>query len=105
VIRSTILMLVAAALVGCEPPATTTAGFVVAVDSQSVTTVDSFTLRTEDGSLLEFRVGAVELDSGAFPPGHLREHMALGQPVAVAYREEGGERLAFRLVDAPWMAP
>jgi hypothetical protein len=31
--------------------------------------------------------------------------MALAQAVAVAYREERGERVAFRLVDATWLQP
>ena len=50
-------------------------------------------------------MGPLELDGGAFPAGHLREHMALNQPVAVAYREEDGERVAYRLVDATWLQP
>ena len=89
----------------CGPQPANAAGFVVDVKSTSVTQVDSFTLRTPEGTELVFRVGPLELDGGAFPAGHLREHMALAQAVAVAYREEGGERVAFRLADATWLQP
>jgi hypothetical protein len=101
-------MLVAAiaiALVACGPAPQTVAGFVIDMKSTSLTQVDSFTLRTPEGTELLFRVGPLELDGGAFPAGHLREHMALNQAVAVAYREEGGDRVAYRLVDATWLQP
>ena len=103
-IRS-LLLLLAVALAACGPAPQTVAGFVVDVKSTSLTEVPSFTLRTQDGQELTFRVGALELDGGAFPAGHLREHMALNQAVAVAYRMENGERVAYRLVDATWLQP
>ena len=93
------------ALMACGPAPRTAAGFVVDVQTSSLTQVDSFTLRTQDGQELVFRVGPLELDGGAFPGGHLREHMALAQAVAVAYREEDGERVAYRLADATWLQP
>lgn len=92
-------------LSACGPQPSTAAGFVVDVKSTSITQVESFTLRTPEGSELVFRVGALELDGGAFPAGHLREHMALAQAVTVAYREINGERVAFRLADATWLQP
>ncbi|MDA8202263.1 MAG: hypothetical protein M0Z49_05825 [Chloroflexi bacterium] len=103
-IRS-LLLLIAIALAACGPAPQTVAGFVIDVKSTSLTEIQSFTLRTQDGQELVFRVGPLELDGGAFPAGHLREHMALSQPVAVAYREESGERVAYRLVDATWLQP
>ncbi len=103
-IRSLVLV-IALALAACGPAPQTVAGFVVDVKSTSLTQVDSFTLRTQDGQELVFRVGPLELDGGAFPAGHLREHMALNQAVAVAYREEVGERIAYKLVDATWLQP
>lgn len=96
---------VAIALAACGPAPQTVAGFVVDVQSTSLTQIDSFSLRTQDGEELTFTVGALELDGGAFPAGHLREHMALAQAVAVAYREEGGRRVAYRLADATWLQP
>ena len=103
-IRS-LFAVIALALVACGPAPRTVAGFVVDVKSTSLTQVDSFTIRTQEGQELVFRVGALELDGGAFPAGHLREHMALNQAVAVAYREESGERVAYRLADATWLQP
>ena len=89
-------------LVGCGS-ANVIAGFVIDVNSSSLTEIDSFTLRTTDGETVTFRLDKLELDDGAFPAIHLREHMALNQPVAVAFRDEGGENVAYRLKDAPWL--
>lgn len=96
---------IAVTVAACGPAPKTVEGFVVDMKSTSLTQVDSFTLRTPEGTELVFRVGALELDGGAFPAGHLREHMALNLAVAVAYREEIGERVAYRLVDATWLKP
>lgn len=101
----TLVAILALALAACGPAPQTVAGFVVDVRSTSLTQIDSFTLRTPEGTEMVFRVGPLELDGGAFPAGHLREHMALAQAVAVAYREENGERVAYRLVDATWLQP
>ena len=97
---------VAAAWLGASGTARLTAtGLVAAIDDRSLTEVDAFTLRTADGRELVFRVGRLELDAGAFPAGHLREHLALGQPVTVRYREEAGALVAYRLEDAPGATP
>lgn len=96
---------IAIAFAACGPAPRTVAGFVVDVKSTSLTEIQSFTIRTQEGQELVFRVGTLELDGGAFPAGHLREHMALNQAIAVAYHEEGGERVAYRLVDATWLQP
>lgn len=96
---------IALAIAGCGPAPRTVAGFVVDVKSTSLTQIDSFALRTPEGMEMVFRVGLLELDGGAFPAGHLREHMALAQAIAVAYREENGERIAYRLADATWLQP
>lgn len=53
--------------------------------------------------MLTFRIGALDVSSGAFPANHLREHMATASAVAVAYTDQGGELVAVRLVDAPWL--
>jgi len=80
-------------------------GWVTEIEDRSLTQVDAFTLRTEDGRAIVFRVGRLDLDDGAFPAGHLREHRALNQPVLVRYREENGERVAFRLEDVVSSSP
>lgn len=97
------LLALAVLAVGCGPATKSAAGIVVAVDQTSLTEIRSFTLRTESGEMLTFHIGALDLSSGAFPANHLREHMATAAAVAVAYTEENGERVAVRLVDAPWL--
>lgn len=99
------IVLATALLWACSPQSSTAAGFVVDVKSSSITQVDRFTLRTPEGTELVFRVSALELDGGAFSAGHLREHMALAQAVAVAYREVDDERVAVRLEDATRLQP
>lgn len=94
-----------AGLIACGPSRATTAGFVIDMKSTSLTVVESFTLRTPEGVEQVFQVGSLELDGGAFPAAHLREHMALAQPIAVAWVEQDGERVAIELVDAPWLTP
>lgn len=70
------------------------------VDQASLTEVRSFTLRTETGDTLTFRVGELDLSQGGFPANHLRDHMATVSPVVVEYVDDGGERVAVKLTDA-----
>ena len=101
-----ILVLGVATLTGaCGPVTKSAAGIVVAVDQASLTDIRSFALRTETGETLTFRLGALDLSSCGFPANHLREHMATSTAVEVAYTEANGERVAVRLVDAPWLQP
>ena len=96
------LSLVALLLIsGCGPSPQTAAGFVVDVQSTSLTEITSFTLRTKDGDQLVFRVGALDLNSGGFPGTHLRElARSLGIDVGVLEHTTAGlppdlaERLA-----------
>lgn len=89
---------VVAIAVGLSPRTSTLEGVVVGVKAASLADVQSFTLRTADGTLVEF--GLEALQNGAeFPPGHLAEHVASGTPVVVTYRDEGGRHLAIRIVD------
>jgi hypothetical protein len=91
----------AAAILARTPAEQSETGWVQSIEDRSLTQIDSFTLRTADGRTLDFRVGRVIIDATSFPPGHLREHRLLNQPVVVSYREEQGERVVFRLQDAP----
>lgn len=89
----------------CGSPSLTAAGIVTDIRSRSLVDVESFTLRTKDGQTMTFALGPLELDGGAFDAGHLRSHMATVQAVAVAYRIQDGQNVAYRLVDAPWLQP
>ena len=90
---------------GCGPASATAVVIGTEVDARSLTEIERFTLRTEEGTTMTFLLGRLELDSSAFPATHLQEHLALAQPIAVAYRVEPGGSVAYRLVDAPWAQP
>jgi hypothetical protein len=97
-----IAVAVGVAVAASLPPGDRTAtGLVTDIRDRSLTEVDRFTLRASDGQVAEYHVGRLTLDATSFPAGHLREHQLLNQPVLVTYREEGGERVAVRLQDAP----
>jgi hypothetical protein len=105
VIRGAFLILAltlasAVALTGCEPAAEEATGVLVHVDTKGIDAVESFTLRTDDGRVIEFRIGRLE-NGAEFPPGHLAEHLAGGEPIRVSFRRDGSANVAFRLEDAP----
>ena len=82
-----------------QAPSQTETGLVVAVDSTGLTNVRGFSIRTNDGRTVAFKVGILE-NGAEFPPGHLLEHAATGVRVVVTYRQENGELVAIRLDDA-----
>jgi hypothetical protein len=109
VTRTLLAFLVAAVLCGCAAPASPQPtpdiaspvdGIVVAVDASGLTNVRGFTLRASSGSAFGFTLGPLE-NATQFPPAHLAEHMASSSPVRVYFRVENGERVAYRLEDAP----
>jgi hypothetical protein len=79
--------------------ATSAVGVIVRVESTGLDAVTGITLRTSDGTELEFTIGQLE-NRAEFPPGHLAEHQATAEPVRVWYRMEGGERVVVRIEDA-----
>lgn len=77
----------------------TATGVIIDVQSSSLTQLDSFTLRDNDGEVFVFIPAADAMDDpqeGLFP-GHLRTHALAAEQVTVLYREENGQKLAFRL--------
>ena len=90
------------ALAACGSSGNVAEGIVMDVQQTSLTAVSGFTLRTKDGREMRFTVGQLELDGNAFDAAHLQVHRLSAQPVAVAYREQDGALVAYRLVDAPW---
>jgi hypothetical protein len=79
-------------------PRQTETGLVTAVDSAGLADVRGFTIRTDDGRTISFRIGVLE-NGAQFPPGHLLEHRATGARIVVTYRSEGSDRYAVRLDD------
>jgi hypothetical protein len=93
----------AALSLGCasQPPARTERGILLDVQGASLQRVESFTLRTDDGRELTFRTAPNfnEGPSHSMSPGHMRQHMALAEPVTVTYREEGNSLVALSATD------
>ena len=83
-----------------QAPRQTETGLVTAVDSSGLTNVRGFTIRTNDGRTVSFRMGALE-NGAQFAPSHLLEHRATGVKIVVTYRQENGAFVAVRLDDAP----
>ena len=95
-----------ASSLACSAPAPsaqvhTVRGVLLDVESPSIQKVDGFTLRSDDGQELHF-VTASNFNQGAshlMTPGHMRQHMALADPVEVTYREDSGNFVAVSAVD------
>jgi hypothetical protein len=87
-----------------QPARQTETGLVTAVDAAGLTDVRDFTIRTDDGRMVVFRIGTLE-NGAQFPPGHLLAHRANGVKVVVTYRSENGALVAIRLDDAPGTGP
>jgi hypothetical protein len=76
-------------------------GVLLDVESPNIQQVDSFTLRTDAGQELHFTT-APNFNQGVshlMTPGHMRQHMALGDPVEVTYRSDNGALVALSAVD------
>jgi hypothetical protein len=77
-------------------------GVLLDVEAPSIQQVTSFTLRTDDGQELHF-VTAPDFNQGVshlMTPGHMRQHMALADPVEVTYRvDSDGTLVAESAVD------
>lgn len=93
-------------LAACSaPPATaqthTVRGVLLDVVSPGIQKVDSFTLRTDDGQELHFTTSQ-DFNQGTahlMTPGHMRQHMALADPVEVTYRDQNGTLVALNATD------
>jgi hypothetical protein len=94
----------AAVLCACAqaaPPTQTVEGVLLDVEAPSIQKVDGFTLRTDNGEELHFTT-APDFNQGVahlMTPGHMRQHMALGDPVEVTYRSDNGSLVALSAVD------
>ena len=73
-------------------------GVVAGIESEGLDRVRSFSVRTDTGQIVQFEFGIVQ--NAAFPPGHLAEHQATGQPVRVIYLQQGESKVAIRIDDA-----
>ena len=85
-----------------QAPTQTVQGVLLEVQAPSLQKVDSFTIRTDDGQELRF-TAAPNFNEGVahqMTPGHMRQHMALADPIKVTYRaESSGSLVALSVVD------
>jgi hypothetical protein len=81
------------------PNAEQVTGVIVKVESEGLTDVRGFTIRTDGNVDMVFVLDRLE-NGVAFPPGHLVEHQAASSPIRVWYRTEGSVNYAIRLEDA-----
>lgn len=79
-------------------PTSPLTGVIVAVDSRGLDDVRAITLRTSDGSILDFDLREVR-STATFPLGHLAEHQATADPVVVTFRVEDGVLVATAVDD------
>ena len=104
VVFASILMLVSscASACGCSSfaPESPVDGVVIAVDAASLTDIRSFAIATQGGGRIDFKLGTLE-NATQFSPSHLKEHQATSEPIRVWFRIENGDRVAYRLEDAP----
>lgn len=75
-------------------------GTVVAVDAQSLTNIDSFTLRTEDDDLEIYIDDSLDYSESGFLPQHLREHVISAIRVRVEVEQRGDRLIAVGMKDA-----
>jgi hypothetical protein len=74
-------------------------GVIITVNAPSLTVLDSFTLRDQQGQMLTFHIApdAARDPQEGFVAGHLRSHALAAEKVRVTYRKQGDELLAEKL--------
>lgn len=79
-------------------PESPAAGVVIGVTSNG-SQVTGFTLRTSDGTTVDFTIGQLE-NADEFPADELTDHEGSVAPILVFFRSENGKLVVFRLEDA-----
>ena len=98
--------MLAGACSGSGPTATATGatqqvtGLVISAAGPDSSSVERFSLRTDDGTVYDFVVGTLDVANGGLPAPHLREHMVNAARTTVFYRVENGQNVAVRYTDA-----
>ena len=87
-------------LASATPTPLSTVGLVIAVTGPDAATVDTFTLRTNQGQIIDFTVGTLDLTNGGLPAPHLRTHQVTGTPTLVYYIVQDGNDVAIKYYDA-----
>ena len=74
-------------------------GVIIDVKATSITEIDTFTLRDDQGDQIVFHIApdAARDPQEGFVAGHLRSHALAAEKVRVTYRKQGDELLAEKL--------
>jgi hypothetical protein len=74
-------------------------GVIIDVQSESLSDVDTFTVRDDDGETFVFHVApdAAQDPVEGFNPTHLRSHALVAARVKISYRRADDELLALKL--------
>jgi len=82
-------------------------GVIIDVQATSLTEIDTFTLRDQQGDLLLFHIApdAARDPQESFVAGHLRSHALAAEKVRVAYRKQGDELLAEKVTHCSTAQP
>jgi len=96
---ATCLLLPAVLLAACGDSGRSVTGVIIDVQADSLTEVDTFTVRDDEGERFVFHVApdAARDPAEGFNPTHLRSHALVAERVKISYREEGQELLALKL--------
>ena len=73
----------------------------ISATGPDATDVTDFTLRTNEGESVVFKVGVLDLAGGGLNAPHLREHLVSGVPITVYYTVQNGANVVNRYIDAP----
>ena len=85
---------------GPDPAGSLTAEGLVVDVSGTISEVESFDILSADGDRLTLVPEDGALERSGFSPAHLREHMALAEPIAVRYEERDGRNVVVGFDDA-----
>ncbi len=96
---ASLALVVAVAVLGCQPTLEQQTGVVIDVDSPALGRVDRFELLTPAGERLIFDATELEFRS-EFPAPHLAEHRVIGDNIVVTYRTDGDRLVVTQLDDA-----
>jgi hypothetical protein len=94
---------VAGALIaGCSQRVPEVRGVLVDVQSLEIVNAESITVRDDQGVLHPFLVGSEVASDREHPntASHLRQHMAVADPVIVRYRTTAEGQVALQILDA-----
>jgi hypothetical protein len=103
-VRSVFLVvwLLLASTLACGRQQSEVQGVLIEVQSSEIVNAEAITLRAADGTIHTFRVSPEVAANREHPTtaSHLRQHMAVADPVIVRYRETPEGWVALQIVDA-----